>query len=49
MRLPPKRVNGKWVASSKPQALRMVVNARDRLNMYITGIDKTCICDSGPI
>jgi len=27
MRLPLNRIDGKWVASSKPQALGMVVNA----------------------
>jgi hypothetical protein len=34
MRLPPNRINGKWVAASKPQALGMVANTRIRLNTY---------------
>jgi hypothetical protein len=38
MRLPPDRVNGKWVAASKPQVLGMVVNVKYRLNMYKAGI-----------
>ena len=34
MRLPPNRIDVKWVAASKPQALGMVVNTRGRLNTY---------------
>jgi len=35
MRLPPNRINGKWVAASKPQALGMVVNDKVWLNTYL--------------
>ncbi|HUT46134.1 MAG TPA: hypothetical protein VMX36_07590 [Sedimentisphaerales bacterium] len=38
MKLPPNRIDGKRVASSKPQALGMVENARGRLNMYFAGM-----------
>jgi len=34
MRLPPNRIDGKWVAASKPQALGMVANDKVRLNTY---------------
>jgi hypothetical protein len=34
MRLPPKTIDTKRVAASKPQALGMVESARGRLNMY---------------
>jgi len=38
MRLPPNRIDGKWMAASKPQALGMDENARGRLNMYYAGV-----------
>jgi len=34
MRLPPNRLDAKWVAASKPQVLGMVENTRGRLNTY---------------
>jgi hypothetical protein len=37
MRLPPDKIDGKWVAASKPQALGMVENVRGRLNTYFAG------------
>jgi hypothetical protein len=38
MRLPHGRINGKWVAASKPQALGMDANVGSRLNMYFAGM-----------
>ena len=35
MRLPHNRIDGKWVAASKPQALGMVGNERSRPNTYV--------------